>query len=55
MGYSYRQLRKTLDANRPKEVDMAKISSVEWLKSKPEHDQETHQTSLGYAVMAKKN
>lgn len=55
MGYSYRQLRKTLDINRPKEVDMAKISSVEWLKRKPEHDQETPQTSLGYAVMAKKN
>ena len=55
MGYSYRQLRKTLDVNRPKEVDWAKISSVEWLKRKPEHDQETPQTSLGYAVMAKKN
>jgi tetratricopeptide (TPR) repeat protein len=55
MGYSYRELRKTLDTNRPKEVDWAKISRVEWLQGKPEHYREAPQTSLGYAVMARKN
>lgn len=55
MGYSYRELRKTLDINCPQEVDWAKISSVEWLKRKPEQHPESPQTSFDYAVMAKQN
>lgn len=55
MGYSYRELRNTLDANHPQEVDWAKISRVEWLQRQPGQHQESPQTSLGYAVMAKKN
>jgi len=55
MGYSYRELRKTLDTNRPWKLDLAKISRVEWLQRRPEQDRKTPQTSLGYVVMAKKN
>jgi tetratricopeptide (TPR) repeat protein len=55
MGYSYRELRKTLDANRPQELDVTKISQVEWLQRKPDQYQEVPKTSLGYTVIAKKN
>ena len=55
MGYSYRELRKTLDANRPQEIDVTKISQVEWLQRKPDQYQEVPKTSLGYTVIAKKN
>ncbi|ERT04032.1 TPR repeat family protein [Lyngbya aestuarii BL J] len=55
MGYSYRELRKTLDSNRPQELDSVSISRVEWLQRKPDQHQEAPQTSLGYTAMAKKN
>lgn len=32
MGYSYQNLRKLLDANRPQELDSVEISRVEWLQ-----------------------
>jgi tetratricopeptide (TPR) repeat protein len=55
MGYSYRELRKTLDANRPQELDVTQISQVEWLQKKPDQYEEVPKTSLGYTIIAKKN
>lgn len=32
MGYSYKELRETLDINRPQEFDFSQVSRVEWLQ-----------------------
>jgi tetratricopeptide (TPR) repeat protein len=53
MGYSYRELRKTLDENCPEDLDSANILRVEWLKRETSECKTIPQTSLGYVATAK--
>lgn len=54
MGYSYRELRKTLDANRPQTLNSARIFGIDWMQRQPELPLQKPQTSPGYMVMAQR-
>ena len=54
MGYSYRELRQTLDANRPQKLNSATMFRIEWLQRQPEFPLQKPQTSPGYMVMAQR-